>query len=230
MGIFARVLIGGLLLLQGGCALLRPSVPAAALSQRILPPSGPGEAAGASTSWTVEEVLPTPRPAPRVEAGAVSTSKPLTPPGPPSPPPDTCALTLELVPETCAVTLELALDMAQRANPNLQAMRERVTQAEAGQTVSFAEFLPDSRILYRHIEDRPGSEPFVLPTLPTNLVGNLAFGGSANRFDLTELHLQWTLSDFGRRAGKYGQAKLRVDIARLQYRRAVQSVAFNVAA
>jgi outer membrane protein TolC len=126
--------------------------------------------------------------------------------------------------------LELALDMAQRANPNLEAMRERITQAEGGQIVSFAEFLPDSRVLYRHIEDRPGSEPFVLPALPTNLVGNVAFGGTANRFDLTELHLQWTISDFGRRAGKLGQASMSVAIARLQYRRARQSVAFSVAA
>jgi hypothetical protein len=86
--------------------------------------------------------------------------------------------------------LERALDMARRANPNLEAMRERIAQAEGGQIVSFAEFLPDSRILYRHIEDRPGSEAFVLPTLPTNLVGNLAFGGDANRFDLAEVHLQ----------------------------------------
>jgi outer membrane protein TolC len=126
--------------------------------------------------------------------------------------------------------LEQALDMAWRDNPNLQAMRERITQAEGGQIVSFADFLPNSRILYRHIEDPPGSEPFVLPTLPTNLVGNLAFGGDANRFDLAELHLQWTLCDFGRRVGKYGQAVMRVDIARLQYCRALQSVAFRVAA
>src|SRR5262249_49574850 len=41
--------------------------------------------------------------------------------------------------------------------------------------------------------------------------------------------VQWTLCDFGRRAAKYGQAKMSVDIARLQYRRALQSVAFGVA-
>src|SRR5262249_31837740 len=145
-------------------------------------------------------------------------SKPMVPPVPPTPPA-----------ETGALTLEQALDMAWRDNPNLQAMRERITQAEGGQIVSFAEFLPDSRVLYRHIEDPPGSEQFVLPTLPTNLAGNLAFGGSANRFDLTELHLQWTVCDFGRRAGKYGQASMSADVARLQYRRALQSMAFSVA-
>jgi outer membrane protein TolC len=208
---FARGLVGGLLLLQGGCAMLHPSVPAAALSQRILPaPAVPPSQAPARLGAPVE-ALPAP-------PSVLGLSKPLIPPIPPTPPG-----------ETSALTLELALDMAQRANPNLQAMRERVTQAEAGQIVSFAEFLPDSRILYRHIEDPPGSEPFGLPTLPTNLAGNVTFGGTANRFDLTELHLQWTLCDFGRRAGKYGQAVMSVDIARLQYRRALQSVAFRVA-
>src|SRR5262249_61334227 len=91
-------------------------------------------------------------------------------------------------------------------------------------------FLPITPILHRHAAPPPGSDPFVLPTLPTNLAGNLAFGGTANRFDLAELHLQWTVCDFGRRAGKYGQAKMSVDIARLQYHRALQSVAFRVAA
>ena len=69
-----------------------------------------------------------------------------------------------------------------------------------------------------------------MPTLPTNLAGNVAFGGSSDRFDLSELHVQWTVCDFGRRAGKYGQAGIAVDIARLQYRRALQTIAFNVVA
>jgi outer membrane protein len=218
---FARGLIGGLLLLQAGCAMLHPDVPAAALSQRILPPPDPAMPPSQTPArlGAPVEALPTPRSVPREEGAPVGLSKPLIPPTPPTPPA-----------ETGALTLERALDMAQRANPNLQAMREGITQAEGGQIVSFAEFLPDSRIVYRHIEDRPGSEPFALPTLPTNLAGNVAFGGNANRFDLTELHLQWTLCDFGRRAGKYGQAGLSVDIARLQYRRGLQSVAFSVAA
>lgn len=216
MGVFARGLLGGLFLLQGGCALLHPSVPAAALSQRILPPfdaSMPPTPTPARLGAPVE--LPTPRPLPPEERPAADLSRPSTPATSPA--------------EPGALTLEQALDMAQRLNPNLQAMRERITQAEGGQIVSFAAFLPDARVLYRHIEDAPGSEPFGLPTLPTNLAGNVTFGGTANRFDLTELHLQWTVCDFGRRAGNYGQASMSVDIARLQYRRALQSVAFSVA-
>jgi len=210
---FARGLISTLLLLQGGCALLHPDVPAAVLSQRIFPAADLAMTP-ASLGDPVEE-LPAPRPVPREEADAVGLSKPMAPPISPA--------------DTGALTLEQALDMAQRANPHLEAMRERIARAEGGQIVSFAEFLPSSRILYRHIQDPSGSESFVLPTLPENLVGNLAFGGNANRFDLAEMHLQWTVCDFGRRTGKYGQAKMSVDIARLQYRRALQSVAFSVA-
>ena len=201
--------------------MVHPDVPAAALSQRILPPPDlamPPSQTPADLGAPVE-ALPAPRPVPREEGDGVSSSKPMVPPTPPTPPA-----------ETGALTLEQALDLAQRANPNLEAMWERIKQAEAGQLISFADFLPDSRILYRHIQGQPDSEPFTLPTLPTNLVGNVTFGGNANRFDLTELHLQWTLCDFGRRAGKYGQASISVDIARLQYRRALQSVAFSVAA
>jgi outer membrane protein TolC len=69
-----------------------------------------------------------------------------------------------------------------------------------------------------------------LPTLPTNLLGNVAFGGAGDRFDLAELHAQWTLCDFGRRAGRYGQAQLAVHVAQLQYNRARQTVIFQVTA
>src|SRR5262249_47501486 len=49
-----------------------------------------------------------------------------------------------------SLTLELALEMAQRDNPNLEAMRERIVQAEAEHSVSFAEFCP-SRALVRRV-------------------------------------------------------------------------------
>jgi outer membrane protein TolC len=125
------------------------------------------------------------------------------------------------------LTLEQAIELALQANPILEEMSERIAGAEGGELVSFSEFLPQARALYRHIE---GDEPFVLPTMPTNFLGNVAFGGSSDRFDLAELHLQYTLCDFGRRAGKFGQSRTAVDIARLQYHRGQQTVAFNVTA
>jgi len=218
MCMLARGLTCGLLLLQVGCAMLHTGVPDAALRQRILLPPNlapPPSQTPAQAPVAPAETPPAPYLDPQAEeAEVVSSSESLLP-----------------LAKSGALTLEQAIDLAQSSNPNLEAMSERITQAEGGKIVSFAEFLPDSRVLYRHIEDPPDStsEPFVLPTLPTNLVGNLAFGGAAQRWDLTELHVQWTLCDFGRRAAKYGQAKMSVDIARLQYRRALQSVAFGVA-
>jgi outer membrane protein TolC len=207
---FARSLTGVLLLLPAGCAVLHPEAPAAALGQRILPPP---EAAiprsQAEGPPPAVETLPDPRPVPGGKPETTNRPTPREAPGP--------------------LTLEQAIDVAERTNPDLEAMGEKIDLAEGGRIVSLSEFLPDSRILYRHIEGSPGSEPFALPTLPTNLVGNVAFGGQSDRFDLTELHVRWTVADFGRRVGKYGQAGLAVDIARLQFRRARQSVAFNVA-
>jgi outer membrane protein TolC len=118
--------------------------------------------------------------------------------------------------------------LALRSNPNLEAMEERIAQAEGGKQISFADFLPQARLYYRHIEGTPSEHPFALPTIPT-AIGNVAFGQS-DRFDATELNVQWTLWDFGRTAGKFGQSVAALDVARLQYRRALQTVAFNVTA
>jgi outer membrane protein TolC len=126
------------------------------------------------------------------------------------------------------LTLDQAVELALRSNPNLEAMQARIAQAEGGQQVSFADFLPQARLYYRHIEGTPSEHPFALPTLPT-AIGNVAFG-SSDRFDAAELNVQWTLWDFGRTAGKFGQAVAALQVARLQYRRARQTVAFNVTA
>jgi outer membrane protein TolC len=123
--------------------------------------------------------------------------------------------------------LEQAIEAADQANPMLERMRDLIAEAEGGKQVSFAEFWPKATLSYRYITGTPTSEPFVLPTLPT-YVGNFAFGGDSSRFDLTELNVQWVLWDFGRTLGRYGQATAAVDIARLQYLRARQTVAFNV--
>jgi outer membrane protein TolC len=203
MRTLARVLTGVMFLTPAGCAFFPVEVPAAALGQRILPPRE-------------SEVPPAVALLPPTAARPVPQDGGATPPAP--------------CPEAGPLTLEQAIDLALASNPTLEVLGERVAAAEGGQVISFADFLPESRLLYRHIEGSPATEPFALPTLPTNLVGNVAFGGQSDRFDLTELHLQWTLCDFGRRAGKYGQARAAVAIARLQYRRARQTVAFNVAA
>jgi outer membrane protein TolC len=127
------------------------------------------------------------------------------------------------------LTLNEAIELALRSNPNLEAMEARIAQAEGGKQVSFADFLPQAQLYYRHIEGTPSEHPFALPTLPT-AIGNIAFGNPSDRFDATELNVQWTLWDFGRTAGKFGQAVAALDVARLQYLRGRQTVAFNVTA
>ncbi|MBI2827584.1 MAG: TolC family protein [Planctomycetia bacterium] len=125
--------------------------------------------------------------------------------------------------------LDQAIDMAWRFNPRLDALRERIAAAEGGRQIAAADFLPEATSTYRHLNGAPGTVPFVLPTIP-NYVGNLAPGPPSDRFDRAELSVQWILWDFGRTSGKVGQAVSAVDIARLQFERARQTVAFDVTA
>src|SRR5438309_2332230 len=47
-------------------------------------------------------------------------------------------------------------------------------------------------------------------------------------YELAELKVQWLLLDFGRRLGRYEQAKLAMDVAQLQTDRAFQTVSNEV--
>ena len=61
-------------------------------------------------------------------------------------------------------------------------------------------------------------------------VGTVPFGFNlGTNFELAELKVQWLLLDFGRRLGRYEQAKLATEIAGLQTERAYQTVANEVA-
>ena len=126
-----------------------------------------------------------------------------------------------------AFTLEQAIGLSTTNNPTLQLMQERINQAVGGRTVAFADFLPESRASFRPIGGETNVGGYALPTIPT-YAGNVAFGGIADRFNLAELNVQWILWDFGRTPGRYGQAASQVEIARLQYERGLQTVAFNV--
>jgi outer membrane protein TolC len=127
------------------------------------------------------------------------------------------------------LNLDQAIDLAFRLNPGLEVMRERIAQAESGRQIAFADFLPEAFGSLRHIEGTPHTELFALPTLPIS-IGNVAAGGVSDRFNRAELSVQWLLWDFGRTPGKFGQAVAAVEIAKLQYLRARQTVTFNVTA
>jgi outer membrane protein TolC len=199
------MMVWALLGLPGGCAFVRSDGPSASLRQRILPPAGVQPAGEAAGSLAPEPSRSDPTP----EGEAVLPADEAEPDGP--------------------LTLDQAVALAYRYSPQLEVMRQRVAQAEGGRQVAFADFLPRAATSYRHIAGEGNVAQFALPTIPT-AVGNVAFGGESDEFRLAELHLQWTVWDFGRTPGRYGQAVAAVDIARLQYLRAQQTVAFNVAA
>jgi outer membrane protein TolC len=125
------------------------------------------------------------------------------------------------------MTLEQAIALSTTSSPTLQFMQERINQAIGGRNVAFADFLPEAKTSIRPIAGDTNVNGYALPTIPT-YAGNVAFGGVGDRFNLAELNLQWILWDFGRTHGKYGQAVTQVEITRLQYERARQTVAFNV--
>ena len=79
-----------------------------------------------------------------------------------------------------------------------------------------------------------GNDPNFAEVRPTSILSlswDLRRSGFTLRrnIELAELKVQWLLLDFGRRLGRYQQARLANDIAALQTDRAFQTVANDVA-
>ena len=129
-------------------------------------------------------------------------------------------------PPSEVLSLNRAVMYAKKNNPRLRVLRERMNQARAGKRIAFSAFLPEAVISYRALW---GTENFVLPTVPT-LLGNMAFGETADRFQSAELNVQWVVWDFGRTPGQYHRAEAEKDISELQYERGIQTVVFNTTA
>jgi outer membrane protein TolC len=127
--------------------------------------------------------------------------------------------------------------MAFRLQPRLRAQLERIAEARGTQQIAFSAFLPMVAGNYDVGEYSlgVGGKPIRLPTglpgfnfLPG--LGSLPIGlNIGTNFELAELKVQWLLLDFGRRLGKYEQARLATDVAALQTDRAFQTVANEVA-
>jgi outer membrane protein len=193
-----------------------PEPPRAPTSDRLPPTSEP-----LSKSPTAE-TLPAPdlsgnSPESRPNGGATNTSAPQRVP--------IGTLVEPALPEP--LTLESSIELATRYNPRLDVLRERIARADGGQVVARADFLPEASGSYRHINGGP--HPFIVPTLMNDL-GVIGPGGPSDRFDRAELSVQWILYDFGRTSGKVGQAEMAADIARLQFQRGVETVAFDATA
>lgn len=120
------------------------------------------------------------------------------------------------------LTLGEAITEALKNNPRLRVAQEQVSAAKAGADIAFSPFLPQVDIGDRY-------SGFNVPVLPAASFVPAGLTQGTQEFNLAELGLQWTLLDFGRTAGRYGQAVTRTEIAELQLARAKQTVAYEVA-
>lgn len=199
-----------ILLVLTGCT--RTAVPVGMLRDRILAPEVP-EASVAADSGRLrdparpdEETLPEPR---KVEGAAPEALTDVTPD---CPAPDTFSL-LDAV--------GFALDN----NPRLRIALENIDQQRGQQQAAFAPFLPTLNGSFRIVGASEPLSGYSNENLPTVF----GFGPGAQTFELSELHLAWTVWDFGRTMGRYEQAISRVDIARLQAQRAKQTIVYDTA-
>lgn len=119
-------------------------------------------------------------------------------------------------------TLADAIMFGLRNTPRLRVVQEQVAAARAGQDIAFAPFLPQVEFGYRFLALTTRALPagsFVAGTLE----------GGEYAFSLPEIGMHWTLCDFGRTSGRYGQAVTRAEIADLHLARAQQTVAYDIA-
>src|SRR4029077_4904912 len=132
-------------------------------------------------------------------------------------------------------TLPEAIETAFRQQPRLRVFMEGVEQAQGGEDIAFAPFLPIAMAgasVGGFDLNVGGNSPPLGPIpgftfLPA--LGSIPIGLNLNTgYELADLKLQWLICDFGRRLGRYRQAGLALDIAQLQSERAYQTVANEV--
>jgi outer membrane protein TolC len=128
-----------------------------------------------------------------------------------------------------------AIETAFRQQPRLRVYLESVEQAQRGEDIAFAPFLPMAVAGYSvgGFDLNVGGQSVPLGSPPgftfIPALGSIPIGLNINTgYELADLKLQWLICDFGRRLGRYRQAGLAVDIAQLQSDRAFQTVANEV--
>jgi outer membrane protein len=127
------------------------------------------------------------------------------------------------------ITLPEAIETAFRMQPRLRVFLESIDEAQGRADVAFAPFLPtlsggiSGGGFDLDVTGQAQSFSFLPPGAVIPIGLDLASG-----YGLAEVRMQWLICDFGRRSGRYCQAELGVDIARLQTDRAYQTVANEV--
>lgn len=119
------------------------------------------------------------------------------------------------------IALDDAVAIGLRNNPRLRQMSAQSWAARARADVAYAPFLPEVNGGFRFADFNspviPGGS-FVPASLPTGV----------DSFTLAEIGVQYTIYDFGRRAGHYDAAVYRSRSQDLARARAIQTVAYEV--
>jgi outer membrane protein len=118
--------------------------------------------------------------------------------------------------------LEQAIAIGLRDNPRLREVAAQAQAARSGADIAFAPFLPELNTGFRY-------SGFNAPVIPGGSFVPASLNAGVYAFSLAEAGVQWTLYDFGRTAGGYGQALSRARMDELTSVRARQTVAFDVA-
>lgn len=150
-------------------------------------------------------------------------------------PPAPAAVSEEAVPPNGSpagqLSLPEAIQIAYRSQPRLRVYLEGIHEAQGNEEIAFSPYLPtlaggiSGGGFDLNVQGQVANGFTFLPiggAVPIGL--NLETG-----YGLGDVKLQWLICDFGRREGKYCQAKLGVEIASLQSDRAYQTVANEVA-
>jgi outer membrane protein len=120
-----------------------------------------------------------------------------------------------------SLSLAEAIGFALQNNPHLREAAARLEGARAGVDIAFAPFLPEADTHFRY-------SAFNLPVLPGGSFVPASLSAGVTSFTIAEAGVQWTLFDFGRRGGRYGQAVSESHIEKLSLERARQTIAFEV--
>jgi outer membrane protein TolC len=228
LGVARRLALGLVLALAAGCA--HQGVAPQVSASRILPPPELVTTAATLPVEPLPDASGGVHPAPDAEKTSPAARDAADGPARP--------IAVDNVP--CAtLTLPDAIALAFRLQPRLRASLESIEQARGKEDIAFAAFLPVLTSAYSvgGFDLNVGGAGFPLSGSPSSpaftflpFTGSLPVGLDIHTgYELAELKLQWLICDFGRRLGRYRQADLAVDIARLQTDRAYQTIANDVA-
>ena len=113
------------------------------------------------------------------------------------------------------ITLPDAIQIAYRTQPRLRVFLEGIHEAQGNADIAFSPYLPtlaggisgggfDLNVQGQAAADSASCRPGAVVPIGLNLESGYGLG---------DVKLQWLICDFGRRAGRYCQAKLGVEIA-----------------